>query len=345
MAVAATLLAGRADAPVDEGEPPGRRGIAPRPIRVGVGCRRPRASRGWKHDFRPVRSRRLRRPAPAASRAGAGAGSSRSLIAVPLVVMLVDRGNIWIATQTGVPRRPPPARVAFDRRRCASRPLAPTRVWSNGVRVFELEAACGHDGLRLAGRHARRSATTASTSGRRSSPSAASGCASTSRTRSTPQTTVHWHGMHLPAAMDGGPHSPDRAGRHVAPGVDRSISRPRPSGTTRTCTARPARRSMPGSPACSSCATPNEARARAAPRLRRRRHPGHRAGPVVLGRRLVRRRPRRCSSTASWATRSSSTARRPLPRRHDRAGAPAPAQRLERAHVRLRVRGRAARST
>ena len=30
-------------------------------------------------------------------------------------------------------------------------------------------------------------------------------------------TTVHWHGMHLPAAMDGGPHQPIPPGGDLAP--------------------------------------------------------------------------------------------------------------------------------
>ena len=51
-------------------------------------------------------------------------------------------------------------------------------------------------------------------------------------------TTLHWHGMHVPAKMDGGPHrssTPARPGRRTG----RCASRPPPSGTTRTPTARP----------------------------------------------------------------------------------------------------------
>ena len=51
-------------------------------------------------------------------------------------------------------------------------------------------------------------------------------------------TTLHWHGMHLPAAMDGGPHQLIEPGATWSPSWT-STSRPPPSGTTRTCTARP----------------------------------------------------------------------------------------------------------
>ena len=50
-------------------------------------------------------------------------------------------------------------------------------------------------------------------------------------------TTVHWHGMHLPAAMDGGPHSPIAAGGTWQPGVD-----DRPAGRDALVPPAPARR-------------------------------------------------------------------------------------------------------
>ena len=64
-------------------------------------------------------------------------------------------------------------------------------------------------------------------------------------------TTVHWHGMHLPAAMDGGPHQMVRPGATWSP----SISRRPASGITRTCTERPRSTSTEGWPGCSSWMT------------------------------------------------------------------------------------------
>ncbi|MCP3819442.1 multicopper oxidase domain-containing protein [Streptomyces sp. A3M-1-3] len=55
-------------------------------------------------------------------------------------------------------------------------------------------------------------------------------------------TTLHWHGMHLPAVMDGGPHQMIPAGANWRPGGP-CTSRPPLSGTTPIRTARRARTS------------------------------------------------------------------------------------------------------
>jgi FtsP/CotA-like multicopper oxidase with cupredoxin domain len=100
--------------------------------------------------------------------------------------------------------------------RMAIPPLAPSHVDSRGRRVFDLRAQ--------AGRHdfgAGRPASTWGFNGDYLGP--------TLRAKRGEQvlvnvrndldapTTVHWHGMHLPAAMDGGPHQPIRPGTTWSP--------------------------------------------------------------------------------------------------------------------------------
>ena len=94
-------------------------------------------------------------------------------------------------------------------------------------------------------------------------------------------TTVHWHGMHLPAEMDGGPHQMIEPGDDWSPTLDRSTSPRRRSGTTRTRTARPRSRCGTASPACSSCTTTRRTRSRCPQDVRRRRRAAHRAGRPV----------------------------------------------------------------
>jgi FtsP/CotA-like multicopper oxidase with cupredoxin domain len=56
-------------------------------------------------------------------------------------------------------------------------------------------------------------------------------------------TTVHWHGMYLPARYDGDPHQPIAPGAQWQPDLNgRSISRRPRCGTTPTRTARPSSR-------------------------------------------------------------------------------------------------------
>ena len=185
-------------------------------------------------------------------------------------------------------------------------------------------------------------ASTAPTSARRSSRSAASTCASTSTNSLDEPTTVHWHGMHLPAAMDGGPHQMVEPDAHVVARVGRSTSRRRRSGTTRTRTARPQTHVARGLAGMFLVHDDAEAALAAAARVRRRRRARHRAGHRLLGRRQrvegtparLRRRARRRAARQRHA--------RPLPRRARRARAAPPAQRLDGAQLRLHVRATAA---
>jgi FtsP/CotA-like multicopper oxidase with cupredoxin domain len=134
-----------------------------------------------------------------------------TLIAIPLAViaLLVAAGGIWFATNAV--RKTPPAAGTIDfGAPLAVPPLAPSRV-ENGVRVFELTAqegrssmvpqgetpTLGYDGAYLG-------PTLVAEKGEQVRVDVTNGLAE--------PTTVHWHGMHLPAAMDGGPYSPIAAG-------------------------------------------------------------------------------------------------------------------------------------
>ena len=100
--------------------------------------------------------------------------------------------------------------------RLAIPPLAVSRVDAQGRRVFELDARQGmHDF------GSGRSATTSGFNGSYLGPTlrASSGEQVLVNVRNglSRDTSVHWHGMHLPAAMDGGPHQPVRAGGTWSP--------------------------------------------------------------------------------------------------------------------------------
>jgi Multicopper oxidase len=72
-------------------------------------------------------------------------------------------------------------------------------------------------------------------------------------------TTLHWHGMHLPAKADGGPHQPIPPPL-PGPPPGPSTSPPPPCGTTPTPTARPKTTSTAASPDCSWWTTPRPPR-------------------------------------------------------------------------------------
>ena len=135
-----------------------------------------------------------------------------TLIAIPLglIVVVVGAGGIWLAGNSARATPPAPGTTEFVRP-LAVPPLAPSRV-EDGVRVFELSAEEGStaftDGPATA---------TLGYNGSYLGPTLVAARGESVRVDVTntlaEPTTVHWHGMHLPAAMDGGPHTP------IAPGA------------------------------------------------------------------------------------------------------------------------------
>jgi FtsP/CotA-like multicopper oxidase with cupredoxin domain len=128
-------------------------------------------------------------------------------------------------------------RVAFVNR-LAVPPLAPSHRDGDGRRVFDLHAAQGvHD-------FGGRTASTWGFNGTYLGPTlrAARGerVAVNVHNGLTASTTVHWHGMHLPSAMDGGPHQMVEPGRAWSPTwtVDQPAAtlwyHPHPHGETAT---------------------------------------------------------------------------------------------------------------
>lgn len=135
-----------------------------------------------------------------------------TLIAVPLVavVLAVTAGVVWVIANSA--RATPPATGTLSFVHPLRIPaLAPSRV-ENGVRVFELDAREGRSDLVPQG-----TTPTLGYSGDLLGPTLVAARGERVRVDVTNSldvtTTVHWHGMHLPAAMDGGPHTP------IAPGA------------------------------------------------------------------------------------------------------------------------------
>ena len=126
-------------------------------------------------------------------------------------------------------------KVDFDRR-LAVPPLAPSHVDAQGRRVFELTAGFGHTDFG----HGRTGTwgyngtylgpTLRATRGEQVLVNFHNGLAE--------DTTVHWHGMHLPARMDGGPAYPIAPGDTWSPTwkIDQPAAtlwyHPHPGGTT-----------------------------------------------------------------------------------------------------------------
>lgn len=148
----------------------------------------------WVTAVPSVRSMR-RRSTPVVSSAPTGS-RSRGVAAAGLVVLL----------SAGCSTAPPEAavEVSFERP-LAVPPLADSRVEPDGTRVFRLTADEGStrflDDTRTAtwgfnGPHL--GPTLRAARGEQVAVEVVNGLEE--------ETTVHWHGMHLPAAMDGGPH-------------------------------------------------------------------------------------------------------------------------------------------
>jgi FtsP/CotA-like multicopper oxidase with cupredoxin domain len=128
------------------------------------------------------------------------------LLVVPLVVLAccggVGAGLMAFAwTRSSVDTV---GEVDFDQR-LAIPPLAPSRVDGQGRRVFDLESRAGHREFFPGAR-----STTWGVNGDYLGPTlrAARGESVLVNFRNAldEPTTLHWHGMHLPARMDGGPH-------------------------------------------------------------------------------------------------------------------------------------------
>ncbi len=99
--------------------------------------------------------------------------------------------------------------------RLAIPPLAPSQVDAKGRRVFELRAQAGaHD---FGGRKAQTWGFNGAYLGPTLRATRGEQVVVNVRNGLDVDTSVHWHGMHLPAAMDGGPHQPVRAGGDWAP--------------------------------------------------------------------------------------------------------------------------------
>jgi suppressor of ftsI len=133
------------------------------------------------------------------------------LIAIPLIVLLAAAAGLafWLSTHAGRPTPPAAGTVAYENP-LRIPPIAESRL-EGDVRVFELTASegrtdfvtggptptLGYDGSYLG-------PTLVAARGERVRVDVRNGL--------DEPTTVHWHGMHLPAAADGGPHTPIAAG-------------------------------------------------------------------------------------------------------------------------------------
>lgn len=158
---------------------------------------------------------------PAGTRPRRRRGVIVGLVVAPLaiVALLVAGGGIWFASNAS--RATPPAAGGVEFVNPLAVPaLAPSRV-EDGVRVFELSAAEGRSSF-LPGVET----PTLGYDGAYLGPTLVAQRGEQVRVDVTNElddsTTVHWHGMHLPAAMDGGPHTPIAAGEtwHPAWTVD-----------------------------------------------------------------------------------------------------------------------------
>ncbi len=94
-------------------------------------------------------------------------------------------------------------------------PLAPSRIGADGTRTFELEMRSGRREFRP-GQVTETWGFNGDYLGPTLRARRGEKVAVTVRNNLPESSTVHWHGMHLPAAMDGGPH------QRVAPGAART---------------------------------------------------------------------------------------------------------------------------
>ena len=269
---------------------------------------------------------RLRRPRAVLASFAALGVSAVTLAGCTLIPGLLDGGTVDTVGQV-------PFETAL-----AIPPLAESHVESDGTRVFELTAAVGstefHDGI---------ATPTLGYNGTYLGPTLVAARDERVRGRSRERARRDHHAAlarHAPSGRrwTAGRTSRSRPGR---PGrrSGRSTSRRRRCGTTRTRTARPRSRCARGSPGCSSSTIPSSGA------LPLPRDYGVDDIPVVVqdaqfdsDRRVQTRRSDFVGALGDRAARQRHA--RPVPRRHDRRRAAAPAERLDRADLRLRIRRR-----
>ncbi|MGX1701528.1 multicopper oxidase family protein [Microbacterium sp. NPDC055357] len=125
------------------------------------------------------------------------------LVAVPLVAV-VATGCLWAVTEVGRTAPPAAGTTTFDTE-LAIPPLDEGRM-EDGVRVFDLVAQEASSDIVSQG-----TTRTLGYNGAHLGPTLAAQRGESVRVDVTNElgdpTTVHWHGMHVPAAMDGGPHN------------------------------------------------------------------------------------------------------------------------------------------
>ncbi|MGK8524767.1 multicopper oxidase domain-containing protein [Nocardia asteroides] len=132
-------------------------------------------------------------------------------------------------------------------------PLAPSRIDTEGTRVFELGMRPGRKEF-IPGQTTQTWGFDGDYLGPTLRARRGEKVAVTVRNNLPEASTVHWHGMHLPAAMDGGPH------QMVSPGTEWTpnwvIDQPAATlGITRIRTARPRPTCVAGWQACSCSMT------------------------------------------------------------------------------------------
>ncbi|MCW3494348.1 multicopper oxidase family protein [Microbacterium sp. SSM24] len=135
------------------------------------------------------------------------------LIAVPLVVLAVGVAA-WFAVNSSRPAPPAPGTTSFTQPLLIPE-LAPSTL-EDGVRVFRLEPRESRTTFVAQGE-----TPTLGYNGSYLGPTLVAARGERVRVEVhnalDESTTVHWHGMHLPAVMDGGPHTPIAAGTTWAP--------------------------------------------------------------------------------------------------------------------------------
>ncbi|MGN9810105.1 multicopper oxidase family protein [Micromonospora sp. BQ11] len=141
----------------------------------------------------------------------------RLLLGVLAVALVLCCGGVaagaWAFTRSGTDTV---GQVDFVRP-LAVPPLAPSRIDKQGRRVFDLLARDGRRDFRGDGRTTRTAGFDGDYLGPTLRAKRGEQVAVNVVNRVGEETSVHWHGMHLPARMDGGPHQMVRPGATWSP--------------------------------------------------------------------------------------------------------------------------------